>query len=113
MRRGSIDGPGTVPRDGPGASLRRSANGRRAGDRAPTGPVEGAGQLVADRLLGHARGGQHRVEVEPGADAGLLEHVDELLSGDVAAGTGGERAAAESADRRVQLDDAGLDGDQG
>ena len=34
------------------------------------------------------------VEVQAGADAGLLEHVDQLLGGDVAAGARRERAAA-------------------
>ena len=49
------------------------------------------------------------VEVQAGAHAGLLQHVDQLLGGDVAAGARGERAAAEAADRGVQLGHPGLD----
>ena len=45
----------------------------------------------------------------PGAHAGLLQHVDQLLGGDVAAGARGERAAAEAADGGVQLGHPRLD----
>ena len=81
----------------------------RAGDRPPAGPVQRAGQLVPDGLLGDPGGGEDGVEVEAGAHAGLLQHVDQLLGGDVAAGARGERAAAEAADRGVELGHPGLD----
>src|SRR4051812_44598717 len=109
MTRGSTAG-GT---SGPGESLTGSANHGSAGRRRPrnrpaAGPVQRAGQLVADGVLGNRGGREDGVEVQAGAHAGLLEHVDQLLGGDVAAGARRERAAAEPADRGVQLGDTGL-----
>ena len=41
---------------------------------------------------------------------GLLEHVDEVLEGEVAAGARRERAAAEAADAAVDAAGAGVEG---
>src|SRR3954471_4576655 len=109
IRRGST-GSGTSAAAATVPANHRSAGGRRPGDGAAARAVQGTGQLVPDGLLGHRGRGEDCVEVEPRAHAGLLEHVDQLLGGDVAAGARRERAAAEAADGGVQLGDPGLDG---
>ena len=46
------------------------------------------------------------IEVDPRVDAGVGEHHDEVLGGEIAARRRGERRAAESAERRVEAIDA-------
>src|SRR3954470_1417968 len=63
ITRGST-GPGSSAAAVTQASLSPLGAGRRPRDGPAAGPVERAGQLVPDRLLGDRRGGQDAVEVE-------------------------------------------------
>src|SRR5439155_15348531 len=76
---------------------------RAAGDGTATGAIEGARQRVPDGPLGHSGCIDDGGEVEARNDARVLGPVDELLRGDVATGTGRERAAAQATDARVEL----------
>src|SRR5208282_3348107 len=88
------------------------ASGRRpAAERIEAAGVDQlAGKLVADDLLGHAPDLDQRIEIHAGIDAHLLAEQHQLLGTDVAGGLGltGKRAAAEPADRRVELPHAHL-----
>ena len=53
---------------------------------------------------------EHGVQVHPGLDAHVGQHVDQVLRGDVAAGSGRERRAAQPPDARVELLDAPREG---
>ena len=65
---------------------------------------------MADQLLGELRGLDQRVEVDAGVDAHLAAGEHQILGADVAGRTlvPGEGAAAEAADRGVELRDAHL-----
>lgn len=62
-------------------------------------------------ILGEARALDQRVEVDASLDAKLLAQEHEILGADVAgrAGIAGERAAAQTCDRRVEAIDAHLE----
>src|SRR5438477_7820570 len=114
-----------------GASLQRGPRGRllrgrldtgaRGGD--PLGDAVGqgvapreraglddlAGQRAADDFLDALGHGHELVEVDPGGDAHRVEAVDQVLAADVAGGARRERAAAETADRAVEVRDAALE----
>src|SRR6202044_2184352 len=60
-------------------------------------------QLTADDPLGLAGRLDHRLQVHAGRHAHVLDHVHELLGGDVAGSPGRVRAAAEPADRGVEV----------
>ena len=85
------------------------ARGLRAED-AVAGAQQRARQVVADERPAQRRRRDRRLQVDVDANAAVAQQVDEILGGDVAAGAGRERAAAESADRGVQPGDARGDG---
>src|SRR3712207_1171984 len=77
---------------------RLSSGGAGPGAGGAAGAVEVAGERVSHRLLDDGRGLQHSVEIQAGRHPRPLEEVDDLLGGDVSAGAGRERAAAQPAD---------------
>src|SRR5580692_1895786 len=84
---------------------RSRANGELRRDRSASraGPEHLGRELAADDLLRVGGGLDHRVQVDPGRDAHVLDHVHEFLGGDVAGGAGRVRAPAEPADGRVEV----------
>src|SRR5204862_3942989 len=79
-----------------------------------SGKVPRSVELALERPAEHAleplRDRDQGVQVDPGLDSVAFEHVHEVLSGDVARSLGRERAAAETADRRVERGRASLEG---
>src|SRR5689334_14569666 len=64
-------------------------------------------QVVADDALRHLRRGDRGLQIDVDVNSAVPQEVDEVLGSDVAAGAGSERAAAESANRRVEPGDPG------
>src|SRR6187401_1468560 len=87
------------------ASRRGAAEGVEA-----AGVYQLAGQSMPDDLLGHASDLDQRIEIDPGVDPHLLAQQHQLFGADIAGRLRltGKRAAAEPADRRVELCDAEL-----
>src|SRR3954469_19196360 len=65
-------------------------------------------QRPAEHALGLARGLEQAIQVDPGLDAHLVQHRDEVLRGDVAGRARRDRAAAELAEARLEAVAAGL-----
>ena len=86
-------------------------HGQRSSARRVRGPTA-ATRLGTGRSdeLGRRRSAavDQRLDVDAGAHAEVVEHGDELLGGQVAGRAGGERRAAQAADRRVEPVDAEL-----
>ena len=70
-----------------------------------------ARQLMPDDLLGHAADLDQSIEIDAGIDAHLFAEQHQFLGADIAGcfWLAGERAVAESADRRVELGNAHLE----
>src|SRR4051794_16599120 len=101
-------------RSGPPASARSIAVSTSLTPENLAVPVDRPGddgvraQRPAEHALRLARGAEQGVEVDPGLDAHLVQHRDEVLGGDVAGRTLGDRAAAELAEARLEGLAAGL-----
>src|SRR3954464_6429780 len=78
-------------------------------------PIDGArhdrvrAQRAAQDALGLARRADEGIEVDPGVHVHLVQHRDEVLGGDVARRAGGDGAAAELAEARLEALAAGLE----
>ena len=70
------------------------------------------GRVAADDALGLGGGRDHRVQVDAGRHAHVLDHVHEFLGGDVAGRAGRVRAAAQAADGGVEVGHAEFQGGQ-
>ena len=70
-------------------------------------------QVAADQPRQFAQDGEQRLERHARAHAHALEHVDQFLGVDVAAGAGRVRTATQAARGRVEAGDAGLPGGDG
>src|SRR5215210_6572629 len=77
-------------------------------------PIDGPGdqrvraQRAAEHALRLARRLEQAGEVDPGLDAHLVQHRDEVFGGDVARRALGDRAAAQFAEARLEALAAGL-----
>src|SRR5262245_16487174 len=89
---------------------RSAGAGARTG--ADGGPIVLGGDLVADQRRREARAVDQAIQIDAGAHAHPLQHVDDVLGGDVAGRAGRVGATAEAAQRGVDGGDAHLDGDQ-
>ena len=80
--------------------------------------LDGAGfgdvafQGAADKLLRQPRARDELLQVHPRLDPHLVQHVDQVLGGDVPAGTLRMRAAAQAAHGTVEDDHARLEAGQ-
>ena len=99
-------GPRTIPLQGlhAAASVADSAVFRWKS----AGAAERRERRLADLLADPAAGLDQRAEVVAVLEAGALQHIDQVLGGDVAGGGGRERAAAEAAATGVEHLDAGF-----
>ena len=65
---------------------------------------------MADYAFGFGRGGDHRLQVDAGGDAHVLDHSREFLGGDVPGRARRVGASAEAADGRIEVGNAEFEG---